>query len=340
MSLGNPIIALLSKDVLTGDNFSKWKSNLNIVLVSESIRYVLTESRPPVPTANAARTLKEDFERWNSSNNKAKAYMLASMSDALRTKLENKETAVEILDTLQEMFGMQNEQARMEATRKYMNAKMSPGTYVRDHVMMMTNYFTEAELHGATIDEVTQVGIILNSLSPDFVQFTSNYIMNKLNYGLTQLLNELQTFESISGIAKKKGAANVAERASSSKAQSKKRKASGSSGTKGGQESKSKRKSSNKDTSKPKEKDSKKPKNAKEQKQSNNSKGKCFHCDGEGHWRRNCPAYLAELAEKKKNGMTDLHVLEAFYAEDTSSTWIVDSGATNHVCSSLQLLSS
>ena len=119
---------------------------------------------------------------------------------------------------------MQNEQARMEATRKYMNAKMSPGTYVREHVMMMTNYFTEAELHGATIDEVTQVGIILNSLSPDFVQFTSNYIMNKLNYGLTQLLNELQTFESISGIAKKKGVANVAERASSSKAQSKKEK--------------------------------------------------------------------------------------------------------------------
>ena len=117
--------------------------------------------------------------------------MLASMSDALRTKLENKETVVEILDTLQEMFGMQNKQARMEAAHKYVNAKMSLGTYVRDHVMMMTNYFIEAELHSATIDEVTQVGIILNSLSPDFVQFTSNYIMKKLNYGLTQLLNEL-----------------------------------------------------------------------------------------------------------------------------------------------------
>ena len=103
----------------------------------------------------------------------------------------------------------------------------------------------------------------------------------------------------------------------------------------------SKWKSSNKDISKPKEKDSKKPKKEKEQKHSKNSKGKCFHCDGGGHWKRNCPVYLAELAEKKKNiGMTDLYVLEAFYAEDTSSTWIVDSGATNHVCSSLQLLSS
>ena len=53
---------------------------------------------------------KKILERWNSSNNKAKAYILASMSDALRTKLENKETAVEILNTFQEMIGMQNEQ--------------------------------------------------------------------------------------------------------------------------------------------------------------------------------------------------------------------------------------
>ena len=51
--------------------------------------------------------------------------------------------------------------------------------------MMMTNYFTEAELHGAEIDQVTQVGIILNSLSPDFIQFNSNYIMNKLNYSVS-----------------------------------------------------------------------------------------------------------------------------------------------------------
>ena len=113
-----------------------------------------------------------------------------------------------------------------------------------------------------------------------------------------------------------------------SKAQSKKRQASSSSGTKGGQ------------TSKPKEKDSKKPKKTKEQKQSNNNKGKCFHCNDQGHWRRKCPTYLAELAEKKKNGVTDLHVLDEFNAEDHSSTWIVDSGATNHVCSSLQLFSS
>ena len=63
MSMGNPITALLSRDVLTGDNFQKWKSNLNIVLVSKSIRFVLTENRPPLPTANCSRAAKESFDR-------------------------------------------------------------------------------------------------------------------------------------------------------------------------------------------------------------------------------------------------------------------------------------
>ena len=74
---------------------------------------------------------------------------------------------------------------------------MCAGIPMRDYVMMITNCFTKVELHGALIDEVIQVEIILNSISANFIQFTSNYIMNKLNFGFSQLLNELQTFKSI-----------------------------------------------------------------------------------------------------------------------------------------------
>ena len=135
--------------------------------------------------------MRENYEHWINTNNRAISYMLASMSDVLRAKFENQESTMEILDYLQEMFGQKNEQACIEIIGKYTTTRMKTRTLVRDHVMMMTNYITEAELHGAEIDQVTQVGIILNSLSLDFIQFNSNYIMNKLNYSVSQLLNEL-----------------------------------------------------------------------------------------------------------------------------------------------------
>ena len=81
--------------------------------------------------------------------------MLANMSDVLRSRFEAKKTAVDILDSLKEIFGQKNKQACIEITGKYTTARMKSGTPVRNHIMMMTNYFTEAELHGAKIDHVT-----------------------------------------------------------------------------------------------------------------------------------------------------------------------------------------
>ena len=72
-----------------------------------------------------------------------------------------------------------------------MNAKMKVGTPVPEHVIKMVSYINEAEANGAVIDEATQVGMILETLSPNFLQFKSNYFMNKLQYNMTELLNEL-----------------------------------------------------------------------------------------------------------------------------------------------------
>ena len=95
--------------------------------------------------------------------------MLESMSDLSRTKFETKESAVDILDSLQEMFRQKNKQVCIEITGKYTIAKMKSKTPIRDHIMTMTNYFTETELYGTEIDQVTQVRIILNSVFVDVI---------------------------------------------------------------------------------------------------------------------------------------------------------------------------
>ena len=57
MSSNNPIIALLANEKLSGDNFVKWKSNINIVLICENQKFVLTEECSLEPPANASRTV-------------------------------------------------------------------------------------------------------------------------------------------------------------------------------------------------------------------------------------------------------------------------------------------
>ena len=85
--ISNQITSLLANNILTEYNYQKWKSNIKIVLVNENIRHVLTEECPPLPAANAPRRTRNAFENWRMAKNKVKGYMLAFMSESLRTKL-------------------------------------------------------------------------------------------------------------------------------------------------------------------------------------------------------------------------------------------------------------
>ena len=116
----NQIIALLANEKLNGDNYVKWKSNINIVLICENQKFVLTEECPPEPHATASRSVREKYDFWQMANNKARCYMLACMNNILRTKHENMETAYEIWESLNSMFGRQSDQSRHEATKAYL----------------------------------------------------------------------------------------------------------------------------------------------------------------------------------------------------------------------------
>ena len=91
--------------------------------------------------------------------------------------------------------------------------------------------------------------------------------------------------------------------------------------------------SSSKLKSKGKGKNAKKKKNITEKqkpssKKNGKPKGKCFKCGEKGHWERECPKIV-------KLGTDNLFVIEVCLVQNSTNTWIIDSGATNHIYNSL-----
>ncbi|KAL5540954.1 hypothetical protein UlMin_044246 [Ulmus minor] len=95
-----------------------------------------------------------------------------------------------------------------------MNSFMKVGTPVRDHLLRIMAHFNEAEIHRSSIDQQTQVGMILETLPDSFISFKTNYVLNKMDLNLTALMTELQTFEGM--IKSKGGEANITVTSSSS----------------------------------------------------------------------------------------------------------------------------
>ena len=51
----------------------------------------------------------------------------------------------------------------------------------------------------------------------------------------------------------------------------------------------------------------------------------CFYYKGNGHWKWNCPKYLADKKAGNVNkGILDIHVIDVYLTSARSSAWVFD----------------
>ena len=306
--------SVLEKEKLNGTNFLDWSRNLRIVLKQEKKLLAIDEAMPPEPANNASAAIKAAYEKRKNDSNDVTCLMLATMSPELQKQFLEME-AFEIHAHLTEMFQEQARHERFMTIKALNSCKMVPGSSVSAHVLKMKGYIDTLEKLGAPISKELATDLILASLPSEYDQFVMNFNMHGMEKTLAELHGMLKNAEQS---IKKTSPVLVVQKAK---------------GTKG----KSKPKSKNKVgpytkgkvayTSKGERVRPPKPKAKKE--------GVCFHCNEEGHWKRNCPLYLEEI---KKNGSkastSGIFVIEINLSISTS--WVLDTGCGSHICANVQ----
>ncbi|KAL5563502.1 hypothetical protein UlMin_033249 [Ulmus minor] len=182
----------LNQNKLTGDNFADWKRNLLIVLSFEKHKYVLEKECPLVPKENASSEESMVFDNWVNLNEIARCYMMASMNSVLQKQHEGYLNARDIMHNVEDVFGGQSVLVRQAVVRNLMNCKHKPGTPIKDHMLTVIRYLAEAQSHGYEIDANTQMEMIFESLSKEFIPFRTIFNLSGKNMSLTELMNNFK----------------------------------------------------------------------------------------------------------------------------------------------------
>ena len=107
MFASNPLARILDTYRLTERNYKDWLQNFKIILGFKKLTHVLDQD-PPTLLARPSTEQRASLDKWMDEDNKARYYILGSISDELQCQYEDIKISHEMLAHLQEMFGEQS----------------------------------------------------------------------------------------------------------------------------------------------------------------------------------------------------------------------------------------
>src|SRR5664279_258896 len=305
--------AFLEKEELknTGSNFTDWFRNLRIILNAAQKTYVLEAPLGAPPAEYASEDEKNVFRTQKEDHNIVQCAILYGLEYELQKRFEHS-AAYQIIEELKLIFQTHAQQESYEASEKFFNCKMEENGSVSEHVLKMSGYADKLHSLGITIPIELGIHRVLQSLPPSYKNFVMNYNMQCMKKTLPELFQMLKTAEVE---IKKEHQVLMVNKTTGFK--------------KGKPKNKGDFKKGGKKVATPAKKPKVVPKTDTE----------CFYCKGTGHWKRNCPKYLADKKAGKVNkGICDIHVIDVYLTSTRSSAWVFDTGSVANICNSKQEL--
>ena len=295
-----------------GSNYTDWVRNLRIILIAAKKDYVLEAplGEAPIPenqdVMNAWQSRADDYSL-------VQCGMLYSLEPGLQKRFEQ-HGAYEMFEELKMVFQAHARVERYEVSDKFFSCKMEENSSVSEHILRMSGLHNRLTQLGVNLPDDAVIDRILQSLPPSYKSFVMNFNMQGMEKTIPEVYSMLKSAEV--EIKKEHQVLMVNKTTKFKKGKGKKN-----------------FKKDGKGVAAPG-----KPVAGKKSKNGPKPETECFYCKGKGHWKRNCPKYLADKKAGNTKGICDIHVIDVYLTSTRSSSWVFDTGAVAHICNSKQEL--
>ncbi|KAK1628923.1 hypothetical protein QYE76_003238 [Lolium multiflorum] len=296
-----------------GSNFTDWFRHVRIFLNGGNLQYVLDAPLGDPPAETETDEVKNVYMTRKTRYSQVQCAILCSLESDLQKRFEHHDPH-ELIKELKTIFETHAAVECYEASKHFFSCMMEEGSSISEHMLVMTGHAKKLSDLGIVIPNRLGINRVLQSLPPSYKNFVMNYNMQNMNKEFPELFGMLKAAEIE---IKKEHQVLMVNKTTSFKKQGK---------------SKGKNKKSGKKAATPPVKPKSGPK----------PDAECYYCKEKGHWKRNCSKYLADLksglVKKKKEGISDIHVIDVYLTSSRSSTWVFDTGSVAHICNSKQEL--
>ncbi|KAK1627535.1 hypothetical protein QYE76_001850 [Lolium multiflorum] len=259
-----------------GSNFTDWFRHVRIFLNGGNLQYVLEAPLGPPPPPAVSKDVKNVYETRVTRYSQVQCAIMCSLKAELQKRFEHHDPC-DMINELKVIFETHAAVESYEVSKHFFGCMMEEGSSVSEHVFAMSGHAKKLSDLGITIPNQLGIHRVLQSLPPSYKNFVMNYNMQNMNKELPELFSMLKSAEIE---IKKEHQMLMVNKTTSFKKQ--------------GKPKKENFKKGGKKAAAPPEKPKAGPK----------PDAECYYCKEKGHWKRNCPKYLADLktglVKKKK----------------------------------------
>ncbi|KAH9658981.1 hypothetical protein KPL70_023688 [Citrus sinensis] len=295
-----------------GDNdFYLWSLKMRAILIQQGLDSALDDAEDTMAKKEKAEGSSSFGADQRIINNRAHSTIILHLSDEVLREVSKERSAAGLWAKLEEMFLKKSLAKRLYMKRRLYTFSMKDGVAMKDHVDEFNKLILDLENVNIILEDKDRALILLSSLPESHEHFVDTLLYGRQTLSLKDVKDALES-KDLKKRAELKYQSNTEGLVAKGKPEKK--------------YNKQKKNNSQKDKAEKKKK-----------------KRKCYFCQKEGHYIKDCleKKKLEEL-QKKSNGKAvvasedecDYDEVNVLVAAERHSTgeWILDSGCSFHMC--------